>query len=113
MSSVCRKSRVSQLSIAATKISEKNNFKRVLSFNPAGPLGIYYGSQLSALVGFLGMQPSQPLLLVLSFGIFSFCLFVLSYSNVLTFKMDLSRLYYYPLKACLCPNERRKGGGSG
>lgn len=47
-------------------------------------------------------------------GLFSFCLFVLSYSysDGLGFVLSYFIFYYFLLKACLFPKERQKWGGS-
>lgn len=52
---------------------------------------------------------SESLFLVLSLGLFSFCLLVLSDSNVLVFFYGVI-LCYYSIEACF--SERQKGDGS-
>lgn len=70
-----------------------------------GVLDLYYDFQFSVFVGFLEVQTSGSLcvylFLVPYLGLFSFCLLVLSCSNVLVFVYFYSILfYYYPLEAC-------------
>jgi hypothetical protein len=79
------------------------------SFYPKGPLHIYNDAQVSVFVGFVSVQMSGSLLLLLSVGLFSFCLFILFNSYMLVFVL----FYYYPIEACLFSNERRKKGAVG
>lgn len=71
-----------------------------LSFYPTEPLGIYYGTQFRAFMGFLSVLMSVSLQLNLVFvGLCSFC-FVLA--QFVSFRFVLFILfYYYPLEGHL------------
>lgn len=43
----------------------------------------------------------------------SLCMFVSSSSNVSVFVLFYIIFYYCPIEACLFPNEKQKGNGSG
>ena len=79
-------------------------------------LHIHYSFPFSVFMVFLSVQTSGSLILVPSLGFFSFCLFILSNSDVIGFvclfypvTFYFVIFYYYPLEACLFSNERQKG----
>lgn len=59
----------------------------------AGPLCMYCGFKFSVFMGFLSVLTAGSLSFVHYFGLFSFCLFVLPYSDALAFLNDI--LFYY------------------
>lgn len=91
--------------LLATKFKE-----HVLS---ASFVHVAYGFQVYDFMGLLSVPTSRSprlyLLLVPFLGVFSFCLFVLLYSDLLLFYLII--FYYHPLDACLFSNERQKRNG--